>query len=101
MIKKLFCRIKILPEAVLRNTKSLLNYSTKVEAILNFYQDIANQLYRKLYLQWQILIKDHDVMFWFGCGWQQNAMRPPLPLLGCGGEWKETGRNWWVGRRAV
>jgi len=31
----------------------------------------------------------------------KSAMRPPLPLLGCGGEWKETGRNWWVGIRAV
>ena len=26
---------------------------------------------------------------------------PPLPTLGCRGEWKETGRNWWVGIRAV
>jgi len=24
----------------------------------------------------------------------KSAMRPPLPPLGCGGEWKETGRNW-------
>jgi len=31
----------------------------------------------------------------------KSAMWPPLPLLGCGGEWKETGRNWWVGIRAV
>jgi len=25
----------------------------------------------------------------------------PSPPPGCGGEWKETGRNWWVGIRAV
>jgi len=25
----------------------------------------------------------------------------PSPPLGCGGEWKETGKNWWVGIRAV
>jgi len=31
----------------------------------------------------------------------KSATRPPLPLLGCGGEWKKTGRNWWVGIRAV
>jgi len=31
----------------------------------------------------------------------KSAMRLPLPLLGCGGEWKETGRNWWVWIRAV
>jgi len=31
----------------------------------------------------------------------KRAMRPPLPLPGCGGEWKETGRNWWVGIRAL
>jgi len=24
-----------------------------------------------------------------------------IPLLGCGGEWKEKGKNWWVGIRAV
>jgi len=23
----------------------------------------------------------------------KSATRPPLPLLGCGGEWKETGRK--------
>jgi len=31
----------------------------------------------------------------------KSATRPPLPLPGCGEEWKETGRNWWVGIRAV
>jgi len=31
----------------------------------------------------------------------KSATRPPLPPPGCGGEWKETGRNWWVGIRAV
>jgi len=31
----------------------------------------------------------------------KSAMRPPLPPPGCGGERKETGRNWWVGIRAV
>jgi len=31
----------------------------------------------------------------------KSATRPPLPLLACGGEWKETGRNWRVGIRAV
>jgi len=25
----------------------------------------------------------------------------PSPPPGCGGEWKETGRNWWVEIRAV
>jgi len=29
----------------------------------------------------------------------KSAMRPPLPPLGFRGEWKETGRNWWVGIR--
>jgi len=24
----------------------------------------------------------------------KSTMRPPLPPPGCGGEWKETGRNW-------
>jgi len=31
----------------------------------------------------------------------KRATRPPLPPLGCRGEWKERGRNWWVGIRAV
>jgi len=31
----------------------------------------------------------------------KSATQPPLPPLGCGGEWKETGRNWWVGIRAI
>jgi len=31
----------------------------------------------------------------------KNAARPPLPLPACRGEWKEKGRNWWVGIRAV
>jgi len=31
----------------------------------------------------------------------KSATRPPLPPQGCGGEWKETGRNWWVGIRAA
>jgi len=31
----------------------------------------------------------------------KSTTRPPLPPPGCGGEWKETGRNWWVGIRAV
>jgi len=31
----------------------------------------------------------------------KSATWPPLPLLGCGGEWKETGRNGWVRIRAV
>jgi len=32
---------------------------------------------------------------------KKSATQPPLPLPWCGGEWKETGRNWWVGIRAV
>jgi len=31
----------------------------------------------------------------------KSATRPPIPLLVHGGEWKETGRNWWVRIRAV
>ena len=34
----------------------------------------------------------------------KSATRPPLPPPACGAEWKkkkETGRNWWVGIRAV
>jgi len=31
---------------------------------------------------------------------QSTTWLPLLPLE-CGGEWKETGRNWWVGIRAV
>jgi len=31
----------------------------------------------------------------------KSATRLPLPPLGCGGEWKERGRNWWVGIKAV
>jgi len=31
----------------------------------------------------------------------KNTTWPPLTLLGCRGEWKETGKNWWVGIRAV
>jgi len=31
----------------------------------------------------------------------KSATRPPLPPPECRGEWKETGRNWWVGIRAV
>ena len=31
----------------------------------------------------------------------KSATRPPLPPPWCGGEWKETGRNRWVGIRAV
>jgi len=45
--------------------------------------------------------KLHMCLQWFGCGQQQKRTQPPLPLLGCGGEWKEAGRNWWVGIRAV
>jgi len=31
----------------------------------------------------------------------KSATRPPLPPPACGGEWKERGRNQWVGIRAV
>jgi len=31
----------------------------------------------------------------------KSSTRPPLPPPACGGEWKERGRNWWVGIRAV
>jgi len=31
----------------------------------------------------------------------KSTTRPPLPPPGCGGERKETGRNWWVRIRAV
>ena len=31
----------------------------------------------------------------------KSATRPLLPPPGCGGEWKEKGKNWWVGIRAV
>jgi len=31
----------------------------------------------------------------------KSATPPPLPPPGYRGEWKETGRNWWVGIRAV
>jgi len=31
----------------------------------------------------------------------KSATRPPLPPPGCRAEWKETGRNWWVGIREV
>ena len=31
----------------------------------------------------------------------KSTTLPPLPPPRCGGEWEETGRNWWVGIRAV
>jgi len=31
----------------------------------------------------------------------KSATQPPLPPPGCGEEWKGTGRNRWVGIRAV
>jgi len=31
----------------------------------------------------------------------KSATQPTLPPPACGGEWKERGRNWWVGIRAV
>jgi len=31
----------------------------------------------------------------------KSTMPPPLPPPGCRGEGKESGRNWWVGIRAV
>jgi len=31
----------------------------------------------------------------------KSATWPPLPPPGCRGEWKDTGRSWWVGIRAV
>jgi len=31
----------------------------------------------------------------------KSATWPPLTPPACGGEWKERGRNWWVGIRAV
>jgi len=40
-------------------------------------------------------------LFWFGCVRQQKHHAVDTPLLGCEGEWKETGRNWWVWIRAV
>jgi len=40
-------------------------------------------------------------LFWFGAAGNKRAMRPPLPPPGCGGEWKEKGRNWLVRIRAV
>jgi len=33
-------------------------------------------------------------------GSNKSTMGPPLTPPGCGEEWKETGRNWWVGIRA-
>jgi len=32
-------------------------------------------------------------LFWFGAAGNKSATRLPLPLLGCGGEWEETGRK--------
>ena len=40
------------------------------------------------------------VLVWAAAG-NKSATRPPLPPPGCKGEWKETGRNWWVRIRAV
>jgi len=37
-----------------------------------------------------------NLMLWFGCR-NKSATWLPLPQPGCGGEWKETGKNWWVG----
>ena len=42
----------------------------------------------------------HSVLVSAAAG-NKSATRPPLPPPACGGEWKETGRNWWVGIRAV
>jgi len=39
-----------------------------------------------------------ESMFWFRLPPATKAP-PPLPPPRCGGEWKETGRNWWVGIR--
>jgi len=41
------------------------------------------------------------ICFGFGCSRQQKRHAAALPPPGCGGEWKERGRNWWVGIRAV
>jgi len=41
------------------------------------------------------------VCYGLGVAGNKSATGPPLPPPGCGGEWKETGRNWWVGIRAV
>jgi len=35
-----------------------------------------------------------------GAAGNKSDTRLPLPPPRCGGEWKERGRNWWVGIRA-
>jgi len=42
-----------------------------------------------------------DVCYSLAAAGNKRATRPPLPLLGHGREWKETGRNWWVRIGAV
>jgi len=44
----------------------------------------------------------HRALSWFRLPpATKSTTRPPLPLPACGGEWKEKGRNQWVGIRAV
>jgi len=42
-----------------------------------------------------------DIVVVLAAAGNKSAMQPPLPLPGCGGEWKETGRKPWVRIRAV
>jgi len=43
-----------------------------------------------------------ELLFWFRLPPVTKSPRGrPSPPPVCGGEWKEAGRNWWVGIRAV
>jgi len=55
----------------------------------------------KIAASYPMTLTPKSVCYGLAAAGNESAMRPPLPPLGCGGEWKETGRNRWVGIRAV
>ena len=54
----------------------------------------------RLALELYVFSKYSNVLVSAAAG-NKSATWPPLPPPACGGEWKERGRNWWVGIRAV
>jgi len=55
---------------------------------------------------YEMILRGKHVIILFFCyslavAGNKSTTWPPLPPPECGGEWKETGRNRWVGIRAV
>jgi len=81
------------------------NVSKCVWLWVDAFETVGLQSY-KIFLTSEITIKvqvssGREGVLVSAAAGKKSATRLPLPPPGGGGEWKERGRNWWVGIRAV